>query len=109
MAEPETCDLFVIGGGINARAWPVTRRARASRWCWRKGRSRAGNFSSRPQAGMVACAISNIGEFAFVREAPIEREVLLNAAPHIIWPMRFVLPHSPQDRPARLVAWLVSL
>ena len=29
----------------------------------------------------------------------------MNAAPHIIWPMRFVLPHSPEDRPA----WLVRL
>ena len=39
------------------------------------------------------------------REALIEREVLLRAAPHIIWPMRFVLPHSPEQRPA----WLVRL
>jgi glycerol-3-phosphate dehydrogenase len=38
-------------------------------------------------------------------KALIEREVLLNSAPHIIWPMRFVLPHSPDDRPA----WLVRL
>ena len=44
-------------------------------------------------------------EFRLVREALIEREVLLAAAPHIIWPMRFVLPHSPEDRPA----WLVRL
>ncbi len=42
-------------------------------------------------------------EFRLVREALIEREVLLNAAPHIIWPLRFVLPHSPGDRPAWLV------
>jgi glycerol-3-phosphate dehydrogenase len=35
----------------------------------------------------------------------IEREVLLAAAPHIVWPMRFVLPHSPEQRPA----WLVRL
>jgi glycerol-3-phosphate dehydrogenase len=44
-------------------------------------------------------------EFRLVREALIEREVLLAAAPHIIWPMRFVLPHSPEDRPA----WRVRL
>jgi len=44
-------------------------------------------------------------EFRLVREALIEREVLLESAPHIIWPMRFVLPHSPQDRPA----WLIRL
>ena len=44
-------------------------------------------------------------EFRLVREALIEREVLLRAAPHIVWPMRFVLPHSPEQRPA----WLVRL
>ena len=44
-------------------------------------------------------------EFRLVREALIEREVLLAAAPHIIWPMRFVLPHSPDLRPA----WLVRM
>ena len=44
-------------------------------------------------------------EFRLVREALIEREVLLGAAPHIIWPMRFVLPHSPEQRPA----WLIRL
>ncbi len=44
-------------------------------------------------------------EFKLVREALIEREVLLASAPHIIWPMRFLLPHSPQDRPV----WLIRL
>jgi glycerol-3-phosphate dehydrogenase len=44
-------------------------------------------------------------EFRLVREALIEREVLLRAAPHIIWPLTFVLPHSPEQRPA----WLVRL
>ncbi|MCL4161920.1 UNVERIFIED_CONTAM: hypothetical protein GTU68_052262, partial [Idotea baltica] len=42
-------------------------------------------------------------EFRLVREALIEREVLLNIAPHIIWPMRFVLPHSAEQRPAWLI------
>ena len=31
--------------------------------------------------------------FRLVRESLAEREVLLRAAPHIVWPMRFVLPH----------------
>ena len=35
-------------------------------------------------------------EFRLVREALIERERLLRIAPHIIWPMRFVLPHVPR-------------
>ncbi len=44
-------------------------------------------------------------EFRLVREALMEREVLWHAAPHIIWPMRFVLPHHKGLRPA----WLLRL
>ncbi len=44
-------------------------------------------------------------EFALVREALKEREVLLQMAPHIIWPMRFVLPHHRALRPR----WLIRL
>jgi glycerol-3-phosphate dehydrogenase len=38
-------------------------------------------------------------EFRLVREALMEREVLLAKAPHISWPLRFVLPHEPHLRP----------
>ena len=44
-------------------------------------------------------------EFKLVRHALIEREVLWRNAPHIIWPMRFVLPHRPGLRPA----WMLRL
>jgi glycerol-3-phosphate dehydrogenase len=44
-------------------------------------------------------------EFRLVREALLERERLLGIAPHIIWPMRFVLPHVPALRPR----WLLRL
>jgi len=44
-------------------------------------------------------------DFALVRKALIEREVLLSAAPHIIHPLRFVLPHHKALRPA----WLLRL
>nr|MDJ0613599.1 glycerol-3-phosphate dehydrogenase [Rhizobiaceae bacterium] len=44
-------------------------------------------------------------EFRLVREALMEREVLLKMAPHIIWPLRFVLPHHKGLRPA----WLLRL
>ena len=38
-------------------------------------------------------------EFVLVRKALAEREVLLRMAPHIMWPMRFVMPHVPSMRP----------
>src|SRR5687768_12566431 len=44
-------------------------------------------------------------EFRLVREALKEREVLLANAPHIIWPLRFVLPHADHLRPA----WMIRL
>ncbi len=44
-------------------------------------------------------------EFRLVREALMEREVLLRAAPHIVSPLRFVLPHHKGLRPA----WLIRL
>ncbi len=42
-------------------------------------------------------------EFRLVREALAEREVLLAKAPHLIWPLRFVLPHVPGVRPRWMV------
>ncbi len=44
-------------------------------------------------------------DFALVRHALTEREVLLRAAPHIIWPLRFILPHHRELRPR----WLIRL
>jgi glycerol-3-phosphate dehydrogenase len=42
-------------------------------------------------------------EFRLVREALAEREVLLKKAPHIMWPLRFRLPHQPHLRPAWMI------
>ena len=42
-------------------------------------------------------------EFGLVRKALQEREMLLRAAPHIMWPLRFVMPHMPDLRPAWLI------
>ena len=44
-------------------------------------------------------------EFRLVREALQEREVLLKAAPHIIWPLTFILPHHKKLRPW----WMIRL
>ncbi len=42
-------------------------------------------------------------EFALVRKALAEREVLLRSAPHIMWPLRFVMPHDASMRPVWMV------
>lgn len=44
-------------------------------------------------------------EFSLVSKSLTEREILLANAPHIIWPLRFVMPHLPSLRPA----WLIRL
>ena len=54
---------------------------------------------------MVACVTLSNYEFALVREALQERETLWKIAPHIIRPMRFVLPHTRGLRPG----WMLRL
>ncbi|MGQ0564975.1 MAG: glycerol-3-phosphate dehydrogenase [Gemmobacter sp.] len=104
--EPGLTDLFVIGGGINGAGVARDAAGRGLSVILCEKDDLAEGTSSR-SGKLVHGGLRYLEyyEFRLVREALIEREVLLNAAPHIIWPMRFVLPHSPQDRPA----WLVRL
>jgi len=99
-------DVFVIGGGINGAGVARDAAGRGLKVVLCEKDDLAEGTSSR-SGKLVHGGLRYLEyyEFRLVREALIEREVLLNAAPHIIWPMRFVLPHSPQDRPA----WLVRL
>ena len=99
-------DLFVIGGGINGAGIARDAAGRGLKVVLCEKDDLAQGTSSR-SGKLVHGGLRYLEyyEFRLVREALIEREVLLNAAPHIIWPMRFVLPHSPNDRPA----WLVRL
>ena len=104
--EPGLIDLFVIGGGINGAgiARDASGRGLSVVLC-EKDDLAEGTSSRSGKLVHGGLRYLEYYEFRLVREALIEREVLMNAAPHIIWPMRFVLPHSPQDRPA----WLVRL
>ena len=104
--EPRMLDLFVIGGGINGAGLARDAAGRGLSVVLCEKDDLAEGTSSR-SGKLVHGGLRYLEyyEFRLVREALIEREVLMNAAPHIIWPLRFVLPHSPQDRPA----WLVRL
>ncbi len=106
MTVIQEVDLFVIGGGINGAGFARDAAGRGLKVAMCEKDDLAEGTSSR-SGKLVHGGLRYLEyyEFRLVREALIEREVLLNAAPHIIWPLRFVLPHSPQDRPA----WLVRL
>ncbi len=99
-------DLVIIGGGINGAgiARDAAGRGLSVLMC-EKGDLGEGTSSRSGKLIHGGLRYLEYYEFRLVREALIEREVLLRAAPHIVWPMRFVLPHSPEQRPA----WLVRL
>jgi glycerol-3-phosphate dehydrogenase len=99
-------DIAIIGGGINGcgiardavgRGWRVHLCERAD----------LGSGTSSASTKLIHGGLRYLEhyEFRLVREALMEREVLWGIAPHIIWPLRFVLPHHKQLRPA----WLLRL
>jgi glycerol-3-phosphate dehydrogenase len=106
MSEQGMIDLLVIGGGVNGAGIARDAAGRGLSVILCEKDDLAEGCSSR-SGKLVHGGLRYLEyyEFRLVREALIEREVLLNSASHIIWPMRFVLPHSPEDRPA----WLVRL
>lgn len=104
MKDLGSVDLVVIGGGINGAgiARDAAGRGLSVIMC-EKGDLAEGTSSRSGKLIHGGLRYLEYYEFRLVREALIEREVLLNAAPHIVWPMRFVLPHSPEQRPAWLL------
>jgi glycerol-3-phosphate dehydrogenase len=97
-------DIAVIGGGINGAgiARDAAGRGLTVLLC-EKDDFAEGTSSRSGKLVHGGLRYLEYFEFRLVREALIEREVLLASAPHIIWPLRFVLPHSPEQRPAWLV------
>jgi glycerol-3-phosphate dehydrogenase len=106
MKDIGTVDLLVIGGGINGAgiARDAAGRGLSVILC-EKGDLAEGTSSRSGKYIHGGLRYLEYFEFRLVREALTEREVLLRAAPHIVWPMRIVLPHSPGQRPA----WIVRL
>ena len=104
MQTDEPVDILVIGGGINGTGIARDASGRGlSVTLVEQGDLAEGTSSRSGKLIHGGLRYLEYYEFRLVREALIEREVLLQAAPHIVWPLRFVLPHSPTDRPAWLV------
>lgn len=104
MSEP--FDLLVIGGGINGVGIARDAAGRGlSVLLVEKDDLAAHTSSASTKLVHGGLRYLEYYEFRLVRESLQEREVLLRNAPHIIWPMRFVLPHHSGLRPA----WLLRL
>jgi glycerol-3-phosphate dehydrogenase len=99
-------DLLVVGGGVNGAGVARDAAGRGLKVVLCEQDDLAGHTSSQ-SSKLIHGGLRYLEhcEFRLVREALIEREVLLNAAPHIIRPLRFILPHSPEQRPA----WMIRL
>jgi glycerol-3-phosphate dehydrogenase len=98
------CDLLVVGGGVNGVgiARDAAGRGLAVVLCEKDDLAAATSSSSTKLIHGGLRYLEHY-EFMLVRKALIEREVLLRAAPHIMWPLRFVLPHHPAMRPRWMI------
>lgn len=99
MAEP--FDLIIIGGGVNGAGIARDAAGRGAKVLLLEARDLASGTSSA-STKLVHGGLRYLEyyEFALVREALREREKLRHIAPHIIRPLRFVLPVTEGMRPA---------
>src|SRR6185312_8561702 len=103
---PRIHDIFVIGGGINGCGIARDAAGRGySVFLAEMNDLASGTSSGSTKLIHGGLRYLEFYEFRLVREALMEREVLWQSAPHIIWPMRFVLPYQKGLRPA----WLLRL
>ena len=97
-------DIAVIGGGINGAGIAADAAGRGlSVFLCEKDDWASHTSSASSKLIHGGLRYLEHKEFRLVREALAEREVLLKKAPHIIHPMRFIMPHQPHLRPAWLI------
>ncbi|MDR6537990.1 glycerol-3-phosphate dehydrogenase [Variovorax soli] len=105
-AAEAACDVLIVGGGINGCG--IARDLAGRGWrvlLCEKDDLAAHTSSSSTKLIHGGLRYLEYYEFSLVRKALQEREVLLRSAPHIMWPLRFVMPHDPSMRPA----WMVRI
>ena len=100
------CDLLIVGGGINGTAIARDAAGRGLRVVLCEKDDLAQHTSSA-SSKLIHGGLRYLEhyEFGLVRKALAEREVLLRSAPHIMRPLRFVMPHDRDggQRPAWLI------
>ncbi|MFT3804894.1 MAG: glycerol-3-phosphate dehydrogenase [Burkholderiaceae bacterium] len=100
----DDCDLLVVGGGVNGAGIARDAVGRGLRVVLCEKDDLASHTSSAATK-LIHGGLRYLEhyEFSLVRKALAEREVLLRNAPHIIRPLRFVMPHDPSMRPAWMI------
>ena len=105
-AAPLDCDVLVVGGGINGAGIARDLAGRGLGVVLAE-RDDLASHTSSSSTKLIHGGLRYLEhyEFSLVRKALAEREVLLKSAPHILWPLRFVMPHDPGMRPV----WMIRL
>jgi glycerol-3-phosphate dehydrogenase len=99
-------DVIVVGGGVNGAGIARDAAGRGARVLLiEQGDLARGTSSASTKLIHGGLRYLEHYEFGLVREALKEREILWGIAPHIIWPLRFVLPYRAGLRPR----WLLRL
>ncbi len=103
-AQALSTDVLIVGGGVNGAgiARDAAGRGLSVVMCEKDDLA---SHTSSASTKLIHGGLRYLEhyEFGLVRKALIEREVLLRAAPHIMWPMRFVMPHDRGQRPAWMI------
>jgi len=106
LAEDRQWDVLVIGGGINGVgiARDLVGRGLSVLLCEQDDLA---SHTSSASSKLIHGGLRYLEyyEFRLVSKALAEREVVLRAAPHIVRPLRFVMPHVPTLRPA----WMIRI
>jgi glycerol-3-phosphate dehydrogenase len=101
-----TFDLLVVGGGINGAGIARDAAGRGLRTLLCEQHDLAAHTSSA-STKLIHGGLRYLEfyDFRLVRKSLREREIVLDSAPHICWPLRFVLPHDAGQRPA----WMIRI
>jgi glycerol-3-phosphate dehydrogenase len=104
LIQQNSYDLLVVGGGVNGAgiARDAAGRGLSVLLCEQDDLA---SHTSSASTKLIHGGLRYLEyrEFGLVRKALQERETLLRMAPHIMRPLRFVMPHMPNLRPAWLI------
>ncbi len=105
-SQDDEIDLFIIGGGVNGCGIARDAAGRGLSVTLVEQDDLASGTSSA-SSKLIHGGLRYLEHYKFrlVREGLAEREVLLRIAPHLVRPLRFVMPHQPGLRPA----WMIRL